>query len=148
MTYVTLHGTLDYMEKGYIEDGHISAIFVSGPRNHSWDFEKSFKEDAETALKDGNYFSEEDGGICKKEITDEDRMFIHDRYLALIDIIKNQLEEKGRFDIDLLGYFEPEGTDMEWCSSRLRTVIENISRGCIKTDALITIMNALDEAGY
>lgn len=148
MTYVTLHGTLTNIEKGSIGDGHISTTFILGSRDTSWNFEKSFKNDAENVLVDGNYFSEKDGGICPWKMTKKDRKFIHDKYLALIDIIKEQLDKNGRFDIDLLGYFEPEGADMEWCSSRLRTVIENISRGCIKTNALITIMNALDDAGY
>lgn len=148
MTYVILHGTVSKVERGEIDDGHMHSYFTSCSSEKSWDFEESFKNDAKTALVDGNYFSERYGGIYPGKITQKDRKFIHDKYLALIDIIKEQLDKNGRFDIDILGYFEPERVDTAQCIARLRTVIENISRGCIKTDALITIMNALDDAGY
>jgi len=149
MTYVILHGTPTNIEKGIISDSGIFCEIHTGQTETPWDFRKSFTRDAEDCLVGGNYYGEKDGGCHPQDLTDEDRKFIHDRWIGLIDLVQNQIDEKGRFDIDILDYFNPEGeSDLEWLKNRLRTVIECISRGSIKAEDIVRIMDALEESGF
>lgn len=142
MNYVILHGTLNNIEKGEINDGAILASYMNGHRDTPWDYRKSFTKDAENVLWDGNYFSEEDDGINDSSWTEEKRNLVHDKWLGLIDIIDKQLEEKGRFDIDIINYFSSDSSNdyKEALVSSLENLINLIKNDEISTEDLTNLI--------
>ena len=138
MNYVILHGTLNNIEKGEISDGAIWSSYMKGPRDTPWDYRKSFTKDAESVLWDGNYFSEEDDGINDSSWTEEK----NDKWLGLIDIIDKQLEEKGRFDIDIINYFSSGSSDnyKEVLISSLENLINLIKNDEISSEDLVNLI--------
>lgn len=141
MNYIILHGTPDNIEKGYITDGAIYTTFFNGSRPVTWDYKQSLTEDAERVLVDGNYFSEEDDGINDNSWTEEKRNFVHDKWLGLIDIIDKQLEEKGRFDIEIINYFSSDNSDdyKETAISYLNNLINQIKNDEISVENLVNL---------
>jgi len=142
MNYVILHGTPNKIEKGEISDGGIVGYYSRGERNTPWDYRKSLTEDAENVLWDGNYFSEEDDGINDSSWTEEKRNLVHDKWLGLIEIIDKQLEEKGRFDIDIINYFSPNGSNdyKNEAISYLNSLINQIKNDEISVENLINLI--------
>ena len=142
MNYVILYGTPDKIEKGYITDGAIYTTFFNGSRPVTWDYRKSLTEHAERVLVDGNYFSEEDDGINDSSWTEEKRNLVHDKWLGLIDIIDKQLEEKGRFDIDIINYFSSDSSEdyKESIISYLNNLINHIKNDEISVDSLVNLI--------
>lgn len=142
MNYVILHGTLNNIEKGEISDGAIWSSYMKGPRDTPWDYRKSFTKDAESVLWDGNYFSEEDDGVNDSSWTEEKRNLVHDKWLGLIDIIDKQLEEKGRFDIDIINYFSSDSSNdyKETLISSLENLINLIKNDEISSEDLVNLI--------
>ena len=143
MNYVILHGTPNNIEKGEICDDAISSSYIAGPRDTPWDYRKSFTKDAESVLWDGNYFSEEDDGINDSSWTEEKRNHVYDKWLGLIDIIDKQLEEKGRFDIDIINYFSSDSSNdyKEALISSLENLINQIKNDEISAEGLVNLIN-------
>ena len=142
MNYVILHGTLNNIEKGEISDGGIWSSYMKGHRDTLWNYKKSLTENAENVLWDGNYFSEEDGGVNDNSWTEEKRNLVHDKWLGLIDIIDKQLEEKGRFDIEIINYFSSDSSDdyKETAISYLNNLINQIKNDEISVENLVNLI--------
>lgn len=142
MNYVILHGTPDNIEKGYITDGAMYTSFFCGKRETAWDYRESCTRDAEHVLWDGNYFSEEDDGVNDSSWTEEKRNLVHDKWLSLIDIIDKQLEEKGRFDIEIINYFSSDSSDdyKETAISYLNSLINQIKNDEISVENLVNLL--------
>lgn len=142
MNYVILHGTLNNIEKGEISDGAIWSSYMKGPRDTPWNYRESFTKDAESVLLDGNYFSEEEDGINDSSWTEEKRNLIHDKWLGLIDVIDKQLEEKGRFDIEIINYFSSDSSNdyKEVLISSLENLINQIKNDEISAEDLTNLI--------
>ena len=142
MNYVILHGTPNTIERGEISDGGIVGYYTRGERKTPWDYRKSMTEDAEHVLWDGNYFSEEDGGINDNSWTEEKRNLVHDKWLDLINIIDKQLEVKGRFDIDIINYFSSDSSDdyKETIISYLNNLINQIKNDEISVENMVDLI--------
>lgn len=141
MNYVILHGTPDNIERGEICDGGIVVYYSRGKRKAPWDYREYLTKDADGVLWDGNYFSEEDDGINDSSWTEEKRNLVHDKWLGLIDIIDKQLEEKGRFDIDIINYFSSNSNDYKKeAISYLNDLINQIKNDEISVENLINLI--------
>lgn len=142
MNYVILHGTPNKIEKGEISDGGIVGYYTRGERNTPWGYKESLTKDAENVLWDGNYFSEEDDGVNDSSWTEEKRNLVHDKWLGLIDIIDKQLEEKGRFDIDIINYFSSDSSDdyKESIISYLNNLINQIKNDEISVENMVDLI--------
>lgn len=157
MTYVILHGELNNIQ-GKMSDGALTTFFLKQDPNNSnnekWDYKKDLLQNASDVFELGNYYPEEEsveGWSNEEEWDDSRRNFVYFKWKELIDIIEKNLKETGRIDIDLLNFFTPEKeriSVIEDCKYRLRTVIENITRGTIKAEDIIEIMDAVENAGY
>ena len=147
MNYVILHGTLNNIEKGEINDGAICVYFMTGQRENPWNYKKSMTEDAENVLWDGNYFSEEDQGINNSTWTEEKRNLVHDKWLGLIDIIDKQLEEKGRFDIEITNYFSNDSSDSykEILFEKIRKFMRDVEKDIADTKSITEMMDILED---
>ena len=147
MNYVILHGTLNNIEKGEICDGAIWSSYMEGHRDTPWNYRKSFTEDAEHVLWDGNYFSEEDDGINNSSWTEEKRNLVHDRWLGLIDIIDKQLKEKGRFDIEFINYFSNDSSDSykEILFEKIRRFMKDVEKDIADTKSITEMMDILED---
>lgn len=146
MNYVILHGTPTNIEKGEIADGAVYSIMMEGERETPWDYRKSLTEDAECVLVDGNYFSEEDNGVNDNSWTEEKRNLVHDKWLGLIDLIDKQIEENGRFDIELINYFSQEGDESykHVLTKKIIQFLIDLNSDKADTTSIIEIMDTLD----
>ena len=148
MNFVILHGTPYHTEKTSISDGGIYVILGNKENGEAWNYKKSFKRNATDALIDGNYFDERDGGICKNGTwTDERRQLVHDKWLALIDIIDRQLEEKGRFDIEFINYFT-EDNDKSYkkiLKEKINKFLADVENDKADASVIVDIMEDLEE---
>ena len=145
MNYVILHGTPTNIEKGEISDGAIYSVMLEGERETPWDYRKSFTEDADCVLWDGNYYDEEDGGVGNNW-TEERRNLVHDKWLGLIDLIDKQIEENGRFDIELINYFSQEGDESykDVLTKKIIQFLIDLNSDKADTTSIIEIMDTLE----
>lgn len=145
MDYVILHGTPDRIERGEITDGAIYSILLDEERNTPWDYRKSFTEDAKRVLEDGNYFNEENGGVGINW-TDEKRKFVHDKWLALADLVDKQIEENGRFDIEIINYFSSDDNKSykEVIIDKINKFVNDLNNETADINSIIGIMGNLE----
>lgn len=146
MNFVILHGTPNNIEKGSICDDGVYITLLEGDRLGTWNYRKSMTEEAECVLEDGNYFNEEDGGIGTNW-TDERKKFVHDKWLALIDIIDKQLEERGRFDIEFFNYFADKNdkTYKELLKEKISKFLADVENDKANANIIVDIMEDLEE---
>ena len=145
MNYVILHGTLNKIEKGEMSDGAIYSVLFNDERDTPWDYRKSFAEDAKCVLEDGNYFNEEDGGTGINW-TDEKRKFVHDKWLALADLVEKQIKENGRFDIEIINYFSQDSDKSykEVLIDKINRFINDLNNDVADVNSIIEIMDVLE----
>ena len=146
MNYVILHGTPSNIEKGEMTDGAIYSIMLEGGRETPWDYRKSLTEDANDVLTLGNYYDEEDGGVGNNW-TEERRNLVHDKWLGLIDLIDKQLEEKGRFDIEIINYFaqNDDKSYKDILVEKIKRFLADVKNDKADASSIIEIMDTLED---
>jgi len=145
MNYVILHGTPTNIEKGEISDGAVYSVMLEGERETPWDYRKSLTDDANDVLTLGNYYDEEDGGVGNNW-TEERRNLVHDKWIALIDIINKQLEENGRFDLEIINYFAQDG-DKSYKGilvEKINKFLADVENDKADASSIIEIMDTLE----